>query len=89
MGNFNVSTVATFDWKKLLPLCYNDVGLVFQSILRLTKLFVRNLLPGHAMQSVARGPGFDTWSSHKLSFLLSLIQEGGLSVTGKSMCTKV
>ena len=27
-------------------------------------------------------------SSHILSFLLPLIQEGQLSVTGKSMCTK-
>ena len=27
-------------------------------------------------------PGFDTWSGHKL------IQEGQLSVTGESMCTK-
>ena len=35
----------------------------------------------------ARGPGFDTWSSHILSFSLPLIQEGQLSVTGRSMCT--
>ena len=32
--------------------------------------------------------GFDTWSGHILSFLLPLIQEGQLSVTGESMCTK-
>ena len=32
----------------------------------------------------ARGPGFDTQSSHILSLLLSLIQEGQLSVTGES-----
>ena len=31
---------------------------------------------------------FDTWSGHILSFLLPLIQEGQLSVTGKSMCMK-
>ena len=54
MGHLNVSTIATFDWKKLLPLCYNDFGLVFQSILRLTKLLARNLLLGHVVQSVAR-----------------------------------
>ena len=34
------------------------------------------------------GPGFDTRSGHILSFLLPLIQEGQLSVTGESMCTK-
>ena len=34
------------------------------------------------------GPGFDTQSGHILSFLLPLIQEGQLSVTGESMCTK-
>ena len=36
----------------------------------------------------ARGPGFDTRSGQILSFLLPLIQEGQLSVTGGSMCTK-
>ena len=35
----------------------------------------------------ARGLGFDTWSGHQLSFLISLIQEGQLPVTGGSMCT--
>ena len=34
------------------------------------------------------GPGFDTLSGHILSFLIPLIQEGQLSVTGESMCTK-
>ena len=34
------------------------------------------------------GPGFDTRSGNILSFLLSLFQEGQLSVTGESMCTK-
>ena len=41
-----------------------------------------------ASDSRARGPGFDTRSGHILSFLLPLIQEGQLSVTGESMCTK-
>ena len=30
----------------------------------------------------------DTWSGNILSFLLPLFQEGQLSVTGESMCTK-
>ena len=46
-------------------------------------------VPGRiAPDSRARSPGFDTRSGHILSFLLSLIQEGQMSVTGKSMCTK-
>ena len=43
---------------------------------------------GRAHDSYVRGPGFDTRSGHILSFLLPLIQEGQLSVTGESMCTK-
>ena len=43
---------------------------------------------GRASDSRARGPGFDTWSGHILSFLRPLIQGGQLSVTGDSMCTK-
>ena len=43
---------------------------------------------GSASDSRARGPGFDTQAGHILSFLLPLIQEGKLSVTGDSMCTK-
>ena len=35
-----------------------------------------------------RGPGFDIRSGNILSFLLPLFQEGQLSVTGESMCTK-
>ena len=38
--------------------------------------------------SRASGPGFDSWSSHILSFFLPLIQEKQLSVTGKSVCMK-
>ena len=41
-----------------------------------------------APDSEVRGPAFDTWSGHILSFLLPLIQEGQLSVTGESMCRK-
>ena len=43
---------------------------------------------GRAADSYARGPGFDTQSGNLLSFLLPLFQEGQLSVTGESMCTK-
>ena len=43
---------------------------------------------GRAPDSNVRGPGFDTWSGNILSFLLPLFQEGQLSVTGESMCTK-
>ena len=43
---------------------------------------------GRAPDSQVRGPGFDTWSGHILSFLLPLIQEGQLSVTPKSICAK-
>ena len=32
--------------------------------------------------------GFDTRSGNILSFLLPIFQEGQLSVTGESMCTK-
>ena len=42
---------------------------------------------GRVSDSRARGPRFDIRSGHILSFLLSLIQEGQLSVSGKSMCT--
>ena len=46
----------------------------------------KNLAP----DSLVRGPGFDTLSGniHVLSFLLLLIQDGQLSVTGQSMCMK-
>ena len=43
---------------------------------------------GSACDSRATGPEFDTRSGQILSFLLSLIQEGQLSVTGENMCTK-
>ena len=43
---------------------------------------------GRASDSRARHPGYDNRSSHIFSFLLPLIQEGQLSVTGESVCTK-
>ena len=60
---------------------------------RLNKLGRTPVLPGRgavgrASDSRARGPGFDTRSGHMLSFLLPLVQEGQLSVTGESTCTE-
>ena len=53
--------------------CYKRPGRVAQSVGHLTrKSEVLGLIPGLAT----------------LSFLLPLIQEGQLSVTGESMCTK-
>ena len=43
---------------------------------------------GSVSDSRARCPGFDTRSGHILLFLLLLIQEGQLSVTGESVCMK-
>ena len=43
---------------------------------------------GRATDSQVWGPGFDTQSGNILLFLLPLFQEGQLSVTGESMCTK-
>ena len=43
---------------------------------------------GRAPDLYVRGAGFNTWSGNILSFLLPLIQEGQLSDTGESMCTK-
>ena len=45
----------------------------------------RNKKNIHSRQS---GPGFDTRSGHILPFVLPLIQEGQLSVTGENMSTK-
>ena len=47
-----------------------------------------NAKTGQGPTVLARGPGFDTRSGNILSFLLPLFQEGQLSVTGESMCTK-
>ena len=44
---------------------------------------------GSACYSRGRDPGFETRSGHLLSFLLSLIQEGHLSVTGESMVNRL
>ena len=44
---------------------------------------------GSASDLRARGPGFDTWSRHILSFLLLLVQVGQFSVTGRNYVHKV
>ena len=43
---------------------------------------------GRAPDSYVRGPGFDIRSGHILSFLLPLVHEGQLSVTGESRRSK-
>ena len=43
---------------------------------------------GSTSDSRARGPQFNTWSVHTLTFLLLLIQEELFPVTGEGMCTK-
>ena len=66
---------------------YTDTG-YSQTSFYLTNAGPRSSV-GSSSDSRARGPGFDTRSGHILPFLLPLIQEGWLSVTGESMCTKV
>ena len=43
---------------------------------------------GHFLRLFLPTLGFSSRSDHILSFLLPLIQEGQLSVTGESLCTK-
>ena len=61
-----------------LSLCKLQPGRVAQSAGHLTHKSVHKWLIS----------GFDTRSGNILSFLLPLFQEGQLSVTGESMCTK-
>ena len=50
---------------------------------------VAQILLFHRYQNLLNsGSGFDTQSGNIPSFLLLLFQEGQLSVTGESMCTK-
>ena len=64
-----------------------DTSYASSSIL-LTRVAGPRSVIGRAPDSEVRGPRFDTQSSNILSFLLPLFQEGQLSVTGESMCTK-
>ena len=76
---------------------YRDQNLLAVQCIYLYVYIVTILLPksagprsavGRAPDPEVRRPGFDTRSGHILSFLPPLIQEGQLSVTGESMCTK-
>ena len=77
---------------------FSMCGNVENETIHLTPLFHLNLLrvkdvrlagPCSSVSSASDSrAGFDTWSDHILSFHLQLIQEGQLSVTGKSICTK-
>ena len=49
---------------------------------------ISNLLEILILSLLSGSFGFDTRSGNILSFLLLLFQEGQLSVTGESMCTK-
>ena len=53
-----------------------------------TSIHIRIAGPRSAVGRAVRGPGVDARSGHILSFLLPLIQEGQLSVTGERMCKK-
>ena len=53
-----------------------------------SKLFMGRIAQSVGHLTRKSGPGFDTRSGNILSFLLPLFQEGQLSVTGESMCTK-
>ena len=74
--------VSTDRYSPLKVIFYGNTG----------KLYINRAGPrsavGRAPDSQVRGPGFDTRSGHILSCLLPLVQEGQLSVTGESMCTK-
>ena len=61
---------------------------LFEFIYTLIRLAGLRSAVGRAPDSKVRVPGCDTRSGHIYSFLLPLIQEGQLSVTGESMCTK-
>ena len=67
---------------------YHDLRCLPIQLLQATSCRLGLSAVGRAPDSQVRGPGFDTRSGHILSFLLPLIQEGQLSVTGESMCTK-
>ena len=64
-----------------------SISLALGDMLRTLLAGLRSAI-GRAPDSQVRGPGFDTRSGNILSFLLPLFQEGQLSVTGESMCTK-
>ena len=98
MGSW-VGKEPSYSTYRVLPSLFRDKGLVilcpfqqYYSHTRIMKGCVQWAGPrsaiGRAPDSSVRGPGFDTRSGNILSFLLPLFQEGQLSVTGESMCTK-
>ena len=77
-------------WKVLEIMVYTAAGIHNCNTLHVIHLLSAGprSAVGRAPDLQVRCPGFDTLSGHILSFLLPLIQEGQLSVTGKSLCTK-
>ena len=73
--------------QKIYFICSRGKGILPGKIINAQKAGPRSAI-GRAPDSEVRGPGFDTRSGNILSFLLLLFQEGQLSVTGESMCTK-
>ena len=67
---------------------YNCLHIQLFSSLVLKALAGAHSAVGSTSDSRARGPGFDARSRHIHSFLLPLIQDRQLSVTGESMCRK-
>ena len=67
-----------------------DLSLPRKSVVRLTDRpdMTLDVYCGRKNNNATTTTKIDTRSGHILSFLLPLIQEGQLSVTGKSMCTK-
>ena len=99
LGNFqyrDASLVRSIVGQGTTVFAVGASGVVWIILFRLSHIFHFSLSLGDAgprTKSVGHltrklGPGFDTRSGHILSFLLPLNQEGQLSVTGESMCTK-
>ena len=83
----NVYSYAVNCSKMSIPICSTA-----PKCLLLFVLLCQNVCPhlfyAGPRSAIGRGPGFGTRSGNILSFLLPLFQEGQLSVTGESMCTK-
>ena len=90
MGVLGISLYAgePFSWQSTVRTVFP--GKISLDPIRHSLYYMLNtdIIVGRIAQSVVRGPGFDTRSGNILSFLLPLFQEGQLSVTGESMCTK-
>ena len=64
------------------------ISLLFPSLWETAPYRLKYCLKGPLSPKQPTSLGFDTRSDNILSFLLPLFQEGQLSVTGESMCTK-